>query len=388
MRKEGVVMWAKAYIKIIAFVLITSLMLAGCGKSVEKQNEQVSAAEEQQTAEKNDVQDKKTRKILDMAGRTVEVPTEIKKAYATSQIGIIVLYTINPDKLASWGFALLSEEKKYIPDKYYNLPVLGVWSGKNGTGNIEEIIRVHPDVIFSIGTIDDSQKALSDRIQEQTGIPMVMVDGPLDKLDKMYEFVGDIMGDKDRCKELGDYCSKTISDIKMQVEKVPQEKRAKVYYAEGQKGLETDPKGSFHTEVLDFVGGINVADVPMQKGYGRSQVSLEQLLKWNPDVIITGYDKEAGGGFFADVFTNSDWKGIKAVKDKRVYQIPAYPFDWFDRPPSVNRIIGVKWLANLLYPDAVKVDMVAEVKGFYEKFYHRKLTDDEAKQLLQNAGGK
>ncbi len=386
MRKDGIAM-NKRYLKIIAFLLIALIMLAGCGKTIEKQTEQSATTSVQQTAEpEKDVQDKKTKKIVDMAGRTVEIPTEIKKAYSTSQIGIIILYTINPDKLAGWGFALLPEEKKYISDKYYNLPVLGTWSGKNGTGNIEEIIKVHPDVIFSIGTIDDFQKTLSDKIQEQTGIPVVMVDGPLDKQNEVYEFLGDIMEEQDRCKELSEYCSKTISDIKMQVEKVPKEKRLKVYYAEGQKGLETDPKGSFHTEVLDFVGGINVADVPMQKGYGRSQVSLEQLLKWNPDIIITGYDKETGGEFFKDVFDNSDWKSIKAVKDKRVYQIPAYPFDWFDRPPSVNRIIGVKWLAKLLYPEYIEVNMVAEVKDFYEKFYHKKLTDDEVKQLIQNTG--
>ncbi|AOY77794.1 ABC transporter substrate-binding protein [Clostridium formicaceticum] len=382
-------MKAKAYMKMIVVLLIVSLVLGGCGKAVEKQNEQVSTEQSQRMDEqKSNVQGNETRKVVDMAGRTVEVPTEIKKVYTTGQIGIVLLYTINPDKLAGWGFPLAQGEKKYIPEKYWDLPVLGSWSGKNNKGNIEEIIRVHPDVIFAIGELGDSQKELADNLQEQIGIPVVMVEAPLDKLDKAYEFVGDIMGEQDRCKDLADYCFKTISTIKMQVESVPEESRVSVYYAEGPKGLETDPKGSSHTEVLDFVGGINVADVPMQQGYGRSAVSLEQVLKWDPDIIITGYDKDLGGeGFFADVFKNSDWQGLKAVKDKRVYQIPSYPFDWFDRPPSVNRIIGVKWLANLLYPEFVDIDIVAEVKEYYEKFYNKKLTDDEVKQLLQNAGG-
>lgn len=373
----------KVLLKTVVAALIL-ILLSGCGKTLQAPSDQNPTVG--QSADLKNSSDNKTRQIKDMAGRTVEIPAQIKKAYSTSQIGIIVLYTINPDKLAGWGFALLPEEKKYISDKYYKLPVLGTWSGKNGTGNIEEIIRVHPDVIFSIGTIDESQKSLSDKIQEQTGIPVIMVDGPLDKQNEVYDFLGDIMDEKERCKELSEYCSKTVSEIKVQLEKVPAEKRLKVYYAEGQKGLETDPKGSFHTEVLDFVGGINVADVPLQKGYGRSQVSLEQLLRWNPDVIITGYDKEAGGEFFEKVFDNSDWKSIKAVKDKRVYQIPAYPFDWFDRPPSVNRIIGINWLAKLLYPEYVEVDMSAEVKAFYEKFYHKSLTEDEIAELLKNTG--
>ncbi len=383
MRREGEVMKGNVFIRIVILLLTVSLLLAGCAKTVEKQSEQASPAVEQ----KNDVKSEKTRKIVDMAGRTVEVPSEIKKVYATSQIGIIVLYTLNPDKLAGWGFALSDSDKQFIDQKYYGLPVLGVWSGKNGTGNIEEIIRVHPDVIFSIGTIDDSQKALSDKIEQQTGIPVVMLDGPLDKLDKMYESVGDIMGEKIRAKELGDYCAKTITGINTLKAKIPDEKQVKVYYAEGAKGLETDPKGSFHTEVLDFVRGINVADVPMQGGFGRSAVSLEQLLKWNPEVIIVGYDKDAKAGFFKEIYSTPGWMSIKAVKDKKVYSIPNKPFDWFDRPPSVNRIIGVKWLANLLYPEYIKLDIAAEVKDFYEKFYHKKLTDREVKELLTNAGG-
>ncbi len=390
----------KLILKFLLPLIIIGLIITGCGggadnQAVKQADSSVSNTEAVNTAQNQEKSsaaatgsDLKTRAYTDMAGRTVNIPAQINKVYTTSQIGIIVLYSLNPDKLAGWGFALNENDKQFIDEKYHGLPVLGTWSGKNGTGNIEEIIRVHPDIILSIGTIDDSQKTLSDKIQEQTGIPVVMIDGPLEKLDKMYEAVGDIMGEQDRAKVLADYCTDTISGIKALTEKIPQDKRVKVYYAEGAKGLETDPKGSFHTEVLDFVNGINVADVPMQSGYGRTAVSLEQLLKWNPEVIIAGYDKDAKAGFFKDVYTTPEWMGIKAVKNKRVYSIPYRPFDWFDRPPSVNRIIGVKWLANLLYPEYVKLDMVKEVKDFYKLFYHKELADQEINELLSGAGGK
>lgn len=386
-----------AYIKKLMPVLIIIFILAGCGSATENHSVQVAATSmgsssaavqtgsaAQAASPSVAAEGGKTRTITDMAGRTITIPSEIKKAYTTSQIGIIVLYTLNPDKLAGWGFALTDNDREFIDPKYFGLPVLGTWSGKNGTGNIEEIIRIHPDIILSIGTIDDSQKTLSDKIQEQTGIPVVMADGPLDKLDRMYEMVGDIMGEQARAKELSDYCSETVNGIKAITAKVPQDKRVKVYYAEGPKGLETDPKGSFHTQVLDLVNGVNAADVPMQSGFGRTAVSLEQLLKWDPEVIIAGYDKDAKAGFFNDIYNTSEWKGIKAVRNKKVYSIPNRPFDWFDRPPSVNRIIGVKWLANLLYPQYVKLDMESEVKVFYEKFYHKKLTEQETKKLLAN----
>lgn len=372
----------KSNVKIILFLLIVSLVMPGCAKNSGEGDKAQTAVNSSVNEQKDSV--KKTRKVVDMYGREIEIPAVIKKAYATSQIGIIVLYSLNPDKLAGWGFSLSDDDKKFIGEKYYSLPVLGVWSGKTGSGNIEEIIKVHPDVIFSITTKDDSQKDLADKVQKQTGIPVIMVDSSLEKLDSMYETIGGIMDEKTRAKELGDYCAKTVSDIKAIKEKIPEDKRVKVYYAEGPKGLETDPEGSFHTEVLSLVGGVNVAKVQMQGGFGRSSVSMEQLLSWNPDVIIVGYDKDAKAGFFNDIYKDSNWKSIKAIKEKKVYSIPNRPFDWFDRPPSVNRIIGVKWLSNLLYPEYVKLNIEDEVKNFYEKFYHKELSSQEVKELLAN----
>lgn len=319
-----------------------------------------------------------------MAGRKVVVPVKVTKVFSVSQIGIITLYTINPDKLAGWNFAISTEDKKYIPEKYHNLPVLGSWSGKNSTLNIEEIIKVHPDIIFSSGTTNVGDIANSDRIQEQLGIPVVMADGSLANLEKAYQFIGDLIGESVRAKMLGAYCRRILDSIGVLISNIPAEKRIRVYYAEGPKGLETDPQGSLHTEVLDFVGGINVAEVPMLKGYGRSPVSLEQVLIWNPGLILIGTDR-GGDSFYNTIFADPNWSGIQAVKTRDVYEIPYHPFCWFDRPPGVNRIIGVKWLANLLYPETVKLDIRAEVKDFYARFYHCKLSDVAVSELLKRA---
>jgi iron complex transport system substrate-binding protein len=327
-----------------------------------------------------------TRTIVDMAGRKVTVPAQISKVYSTSKIGIIAIYTLNPDALVGWNFALREGEKKFIPAKYHHLPVLGCWSGRNNTANLEQIIRIHPDCLISMGTIDRSYIDSADRIQKQLKIPVILVDGALTKLDVAYRFLGDLMGCQARARALGAYCRRTVTTVMQAVAKVPPEKRVRVYYAEGMKGLETDPKGSMHTEVLELAGGINVAKVPLLKGYGRSAVSWEQLLDWNPEVIIVGYDKGTiNGGLYQKIRSDSIWGKLKAVQTKRVYQIPSDPFDWFDRPPGVNRIIGVKWLANLLYPGYVKLNPEAEVKKFYRKFYRRRLTRAEVAELLQKA---
>ena len=82
---------------------------------------------------------------------------------------------------------------------------------------------------------------------------------------------------------------------------------------------------------------------------------------------------------------NYGHRAVKAVEDGRVYTMCQTPFSWLDRPPAVNRFIGLQWLTNLLYPEAYDIDIVETTKEFYSLFYHRDLTDDQVQELLGNS---
>ncbi|MGB9662063.1 MAG: ABC transporter substrate-binding protein [Moorellaceae bacterium] len=328
------------------------------------------------------------RSIVDMAGRRVIVPAEIKKVFATSPVGTILVYTLAPEKLAGWNYELNEVERKFILPEYQKLPNLGGWYAKN-TANIEEILKIHPGVILSMGYMDNTALSQADQIQKQLQIPVVMVDGELTKLDKAYEFLGDLLGEKQKAQELAAYCRDTLNEVAAKVKAIPEDKKVRVYYAEGPNGLQTDPAASQHTQVLDFVGGINVAAIPPERGpggMGMSSVSLEQVLSWDPDVIISW--NVAQGGAYETILKDPKWQNLRAVKSRRVYQVPHGPFNWFDRPPSINRLLGVKWLAHLLYPEIFNYEITAVAKEFYAKFYHYQLTDQEAEALLTGAKGK
>jgi hypothetical protein len=130
-------------------------------------------------------------------------------------------------------------------------------------------------------------------------------------------------------------------------------------------------------------GGVNIANVELKGGMGMSEVSLEQVLAWDPDVIITWNQEQSG--YYPQLLEDPKWKELKAVKEGKVYEIPCAPFSWFDRPPSVNRILGLKWLGNALYPDIYNYDLTKEIKEFYSLFYHSDISDQDAKDLLKNA---
>ena len=64
------------------------------------------------------------------------------------------------------------------------------------------------------------------------------------------------------------------------------------------------------------------------------------------------------------------WASVKAVRDGRVHLSPKMPFGWVDFPPSVNRLIGLWWLAKILYPELFPEDLRALTRDFYTRFYH------------------
>jgi iron complex transport system substrate-binding protein len=329
----------------------------------------------------------KSRIIIDMANRKVVVPPIINSVYATSPMGEVFMYTLNPEKIIGMTWTLDDEEKALLVHEYLKKPVLGGWFGKNTTGNPEVIIKAHPDIVVSMGYLDKTEITAAERIREKLGIPVIMVDARFDSLAASYRFLGKLLGEAPRADTLARFCRATLDTIRSLALGIPEKDKVRVYYAEGLNGLETDPKGSMHSEVLDMVGGINVAEVPMLRGYGRATVSFEQLLVWKPRVVLVCLDHGFAHGTenFSKITTDPSWHVLDAVKTGNFYCIPSLPFNWFDRPPSVNRILGLTWLMNLLYPDVYKIDIRKETRKFYSLFYHRDLSDAELDTVLKNA---
>ena len=157
--------------------------------------------------------------------------------------------------------------------------------------------------------------------------------------------MGQVLGEEEQAQKLVDFKDKYLDIVEKEVASIPDSEKKTVYYAQGEDGLQTDSSGSPHAQLINLCGGINVADTEFENS-STPQVSLEQVLKWNPDVIIT-----TDADFYNSVFNDFNWQNVKAVQDGEVYLSPQSPFKWFDRPPGANIIIGVPWIAKVLYPD-------------------------------------
>ena len=154
---------------------------------------------------------------------------------------------------------------------------------------------------------------------------------------------------------------------------MPKGGRPRVYYARGPRGLETGLGGSINVETIEMLAQ-NVAG---ETRGGLATVSIEQVLLWNPDVIIT-IDQD----FAANVRSDPAWAPVKAVREGRVHLSPKLPFGWVDFPPCVNRLMGLKWLAKILYPDRFPEDIRARTREFYTRFYHVTPSDEQIARVL------
>jgi iron complex transport system substrate-binding protein len=181
-----------------------------------------------------------------------------------------------------------------------------------------------------------------------------------------------------QAEEFARYTENTVSAIKSRIDKIPAGQRPKVYYARGPNGLETGLGGSINVETIEFLGAHNVAG---ERQGGMATVSAEQVLAWDPDVIIT-----IESAFAASVRSDPVWASVKAVGTGHVYLSPKLPFGWVDFPPSVNRLIGLWWLAKILYPDQFPEDLRPLTRDFYQRFYHLTLTDPQIDRVLSAAG--
>ena len=328
------------------------------------------------------------RTIVDHAGRELVVPTakELKRIYYTSALAEIFVFSLAPELRGGTGLQFTKEELEYLPEGTKDLKYMGTLSG-GGEIDREMLIKEDIQVVFSISGIALTAANISeaDKLQSMTGIPVVCVDGSFDKIVEAYRFLGDVMGRQERAESIALFLEKIYQDVTGAVAGVGDSERVSLYYAEGPFGLATEPDISQHALTFEVAKARNVAaNVDLGTDVGMSNVSLESVIKWDPEVIVA-WDDVIRGGADEIIRTNPNWANIRAVRDGRVYTMPNAPYAWCDRPPGVNRFLGIQWVANMLYPDNYDVDMVNEAKNFYSKLYWVDISDEQAKDLLGNS---
>ena len=350
----------------LLLALVMTLSLAACGA-------QSAPTEDENTAPE-------TRVFTDSVGREVTVPVQIDQVAVSGPMAQIVLFALCPDKLVGISNAWDESAAQYLDTEYYNLPLLGQLYGGKGELNLETLLESGAQVVIDVGEAKGSIVEDLDALQEQTTIPFVHISATLATMDETYTMLGDLLGMPDEAKALADYCRSTYDRALTIADSV---EKANLLYITGDAGLNVIAQGAYHAEVIDLLSNnLAVVDDPSSKGTGN-EVDMEQILNWNPDVILFAPDS-----IYDTVAEDAAWQGVTAIQNGAYYEVPMGPYNWMGFPPSVQRLLGMLWMAKVLYPAAADFDLYTEAAQDFKLFYHCDLTREQYDALVANSLGR
>jgi iron complex transport system substrate-binding protein len=316
--------------------------------------------------------------FTDAAGRRVMLPDQIDRIMPAGPASAVFIYALAPTKLIGWTEPLSRAQRAFLPARFARLPVIGQLGGPYPTATADDVARLHPDLIIGYGVLSPPTVALANRIQQQTRVPYILVDDSIQEMPDMLRQIGVVVGAGDHGLAVTSYAYHAIEALRGQLLISSATGRPLVYYGRGFDGLETGLPGSPAVSDIDQAGVINVAS-----GLGRGgliRVTPEQIFSWNPQIIVA-----QERSFYNALLHDPQWRGLAAVRAKRVYLAPAYPFGWIDGPPGVNRAIGLYWLSNLFYPDLYQEDLRANAREFYQLYYGVQPNDRQLEALIRPA---
>ncbi len=317
--------------------------------------------------------DSNSRNVTDMAGRTMSIPDQVTKIYV-NRPGSILLYAFDPELIANRSFNFTPEAAQFLSDDYLALPYT--------EGSAEEILNLDPDMILTFFDINPNSIDQADKLAEKTGIPVYLASLELENYPEVFRRLGTLLDREEQAATMQKFIDTHVGPILKKANDIPASDRISVYYAEGDRGLHTDPAGSIHSRLIDMAGGINAANIDAISRKGMSEISMEQLLMWDPDLVLVWAGLGTITPTMAHLQNDPLWARLQAARNNRIYQIPYLPYGWFDRPASINRLLGIPWLANLLYPNIYDIDIEAAVAEYFRVFYHYELSPKETRALL------
>src|SRR5438105_192878 len=210
--------------------------------------------------------------FVDSAERYVLLRDRIGRVMAADQAAAVLIYVLAPEKLVGWSRPLSREQRAYIPAKIARLPVVGQLTGPNPTAGADAVARLRPDLIIETGVASPEAAALADQIQQQTGVPYILLDGSIQHTPYNLEVVGRMLGVAERGGDLAYYTRTAIDSLRGRLLVTESTSRPLVYYGRGTDGLETGLARSQAMADIDQAGAINVA-----ARLGSGQLTDKQL---------------------------------------------------------------------------------------------------------------
>ena len=380
----------KKFLSAVLTACMLTVLVTGCGSSTGTGTTSQGDGSQAQNSQAA-VDEKGTHKVTDQAGNTVEVPNKITRV-VIDQIPILSTYMSYfkgsaPYIVGYCGSFKDTITKTVLKDIAPELMKSSDTVYAQSDLNIEEIMKLNPDVILY-----NANNASHAQILKESGIPSIgfatvgaSTDAdPIDRYQQWLELLEDVFNEDGKMNDFKIAGNAIVADVEKKIAAVPQDKRpsAMILWKYSDGVPQVSGNGTFGTFWLKRLG---VKDVVVDEAKGFTQVNMEQVYRWDPDILFLD-----GPGLLslrtADVIENrvqgTDFSTLSAVKNKRVYDTTLGMWNWFTPNPDAPLVYA--WLACKTYPE-VFADYPLEqtIKDYYQKWYGYTVTDADMAEMLQ-----
>jgi iron complex transport system substrate-binding protein len=320
------------------------------------------------------------RKFVDLAGRELTLPQNPRR--------LATFVGPTPEKILLLGAADRVVGKNayavagpWALEVYPRFKDMALFSNPMDP-NVEELIALNPDIIYYWGMPEQIAK------MESAGLTVVVTQLTSNNPSTTDEFIefqkrevdviaGSIGGDdvKDRAAKWNGYFDEKVKLIGDRTKNLPPSERKKVYFGCSDDGLECFSKNSYPQFIVELAGGTFVAKETSEEV--NTTVTLEQIIQWDPDLIIMGRTGSTDG-----VTKDARWSEISAVRGGNVILPPDGVMFW---DYSSECVLLMQFIAKTLYPDLFRdIDMVRETTEYYKTFYGYGLSPENARNILSH----
>jgi len=316
--------------------------------------------------------------VIDCIEREVKVPEKVER------IGALYAVSGHMVSMLGYGDRIVTVTEGLKRDILLTriIPEINQASApkSSGTTNIEELLKAEPDVLFvDEETLQNKGEA---ETFEKFNIPYFVVtfNSIEEQMDAVRK-VGKVIGAEERAEKYISYYQSIIDKVSDRVSEIPDDERIRIYHSVNE-ATRTDAPDTLPAEWTEIAGLVNVSvGKKLRFVDNKNYANIEQILLWNPDVILVNED-----GIEEKILNDLQWKNIKAVKDHKVFLLPNGISRW-GHPNSIETPLAILWSAKTIYPEKFEdIDMMMETKNFYKEFFNYSLSDDEAVQILSGKG--
>ncbi len=249
--------------------------------------------------------------------------------------------------------------------------------------NLEELAKLKPDVVFYSASNRELGKQL-----KAAGFGAVAVSvgkwnyNSIKTLNHWIALLSQIFPDNSKARIVQDYSNKVYNLVQSRVKNLPDSKQARVFFLfqYSSNTLLSSGKNFFGQWWADAIGAKNVAEGITKDN--AASVNMEQIYKWNPDLIfITNFTTAYPETLYGNKVGSFDWSSIKAVQNRRVYKMPLGMYRSYT--PGVDTPVTLLWLAKTAYPKLFSdVDVTKETRDYYKTVFGITLSDKQAQTIF------